>query len=287
MKGFLIKGSLAIVTLLISVSCVGATWNITYPRPVTGFDQRTNYPVQLLALAFDQTGVRYKLTPSDRIFMQSKALKQLSENRELNVVWSSTDTSREKDFLPIRIPLFKGLIGWRIFLIHEKDQDKFSRITQLDQLRGLSPVQGHDWPDTKILQANGFNVETTTNYTELFNTVLRSQSDFFPRSVVEAWAEVDNLETTDKIMVERSLGVRYPVAMYFFVNKNNSILARLLEDGLEKAIANGKFDELFLQVHAEYLEKSKLGERNFFQLENPLLPEATPLHRPELWYQAN
>lgn len=287
MNNKLIKWCAGIVALVMSVCSYSATWNVTYPRPVTGFDQRTNYPVQLLALAFDQTGVRYKLTPSDRIFIQSKALKQLSENREVNVVWTSTDTTREREFLPIRIPLFKGLIGWRIFLIHKNSRTQFGRIDAIDQLRNLSPVQGHDWPDTKILQANGFNVETTTNYTELFGTLLSSQSDFFPRSVVEAWAEVDNMEMTDQIMVERTMGVRYPVAMYFFVNKNNTILAKLLEDGLEKAIANGKFDELFMQVHSEYLEKSRLSERNFFQLENPLLPEGTPLHRPELWYHAN
>lgn len=279
------KWFLGLVALLMPLVSQGATWNITYPRPLTGFDQRTNYPVQLLALAFDQTGVRYKLTPSDRIFVQSKALKQLAENRELNVVWTSTDTTREKEFLPVRIPLFKGLIGWRIFLIHENRQRQFGNISQLDQLRAFSPVQGHDWPDTKILQANGFSVVTNTSYTELFNSLLRFQSDFFPRSVVEAWAEVDNLDMTDKIMVETGLGVRYPVAMYFFVNKNNTILAKLLEDGLEKAVANGKFDELFMQVHAEYLEKSKLDERNFFTLDNPLLPESTPLNRPELWYQ--
>lgn len=277
------------ITLVVSVSAFSlqaATWNITYPRPLTEFDPRSQYPVKLLALAFDQTGVKYKLTPSDRIFIQSKALKQLSENRELNVVWTSTDKSREKDFLPIRIPIYKGLIGWRVFLINQHKKSEFDRVNELDELRKYTPAQGHDWPDTKILQANGFNVFTTVSYMELFNSLVQSQSDFFPRSLVEAWDEVESLSTIDEIMVESRMGVRYPVAMYFFVNKQNTTLARVLTDGLEKAIANGEFEKLFLEYHAEDLRKANLNQRRFFLLDNPLLPEKTPLERPELWYKA-
>ncbi|MFT5674372.1 MAG: hypothetical protein ACI808_000288 [Paraglaciecola sp.] len=262
-----------------------AEWKITYPKPLSDKDLRTSYPVQLLSLALDQTGVNYRLVPSDTIMRQSKSLKKLEDNREINVVWSGTDKQREELLLPIRIPIFKGLIGWRVMLIREDMAERFKYIQKIEHLLKLNPTQGHDWPDTKILQANGFDVSTSSNYDGLFNMLISAQADFFPRSVVEVWGELSNSNLNKKIALEPAIGIRYPTAMYFFVNRKSVPLANLLTQGLEKAIANGKFDELFLRVHQPMLNKSNIKGRRFFELENIFLPKETPLERSELWYQ--
>lgn len=276
----------ALMLMVLSTGMVqAATWQITYPRPLTEFDRRSSYPIRLLSLALDQTGVKYNLTASDRILLQSKALTMLADNREINVAWSMTDTNREALLLPIRIPIFKGLIGWRIFLVRDDSRGRFAAVSQLDQLRQFKTIQGHDWPDTKILQANGFDVATSKEYPALFSMLEQSRGDLFPRSVVEIWSELSSDHMPANVNVETGLGIRYPTAMYFFVNKRNATLGRLIENGLEKAIANGSFDELFMQVHAGAINRAKMRERQFFELSNPLLPEQTPINRPELWYQ--
>lgn len=261
-----------------------ATWNIVYPRPLTETDQRNEYPVKLLALAMDHTGVKYRLTPTQEIMLQDKALKQLGENRGVNVVWSMTDEEREKRLIPIRIPIYKGLIGWRLLLVREESLAKFTAVDTLQSLLKLKPIQGRDWPDTKILQSNGFDVITAKNYPEIFTMLADRKGELLPRSMAEVWAELENEKLDPAIVLEPTLGIKYPAAMYFFVNKSNKLLARLLTDGLEKAIANGKFDELFLQQFAPIIERANLDQRFFFELENPLLPAATPLDRKELWY---
>ncbi|MCC2616807.1 transporter substrate-binding domain-containing protein [Aestuariibacter halophilus] len=272
--------------MLIGMSAAhAAKWNIHYPRPLTDNDQRNQYPIALLEVALQQTGVRYSLMPSERIMLQNKALKQLSENREVNIVWSMTDQSREDSLLPIRIPIYKGLIGWRIFLIRQQQAHRYVGMEKIEQLMQLRPIQGHDWPDTKILQSNGFDVSTAKEYLDLFTMLDQGKGDFVPRSVVEIWAELDGERMPDGIVLEPELGIRYPSAMYYFVNKRNTTMGRLIRDGLEKAIANGEFDRLFLQYHQDIIDKSRLNERQFYQLENPLLPPETPLSREELWYR--
>ena len=69
------------------------------------------------------------------------------------------------------------------------------------------------------------------------------------------------------------------------MNKNSVPLGNLLQKGLEMAIANGKFEELFLRVHQPMLNKSNIENRRFFELENVFLPAETPLEKKELWYQ--
>lgn len=269
---------------LINANCHAASWRINYPRPVSVTDTRGEYPLKLLALALEQTGVNYRLISSDRIMQQSRSIKRLMDNREVNVVWTMTDEQREEQLLPIRIPIYKGLIGWRIFIIRKDMASRFEYIQGLDQLLKLNPIQGSDWPDTKILQANGFDVLTSPSHQEIFTLLANAQGDFFPRSLVEIWDEVELNNIDNKFKVEPKFGIRYPAAMYYFVNKNSVPLANLIRTGLEKAIKNGKFDELFYETHQPYLDKADLSHRTFYQLQNSFLPIKTPLHRKELWF---
>ncbi|NMH59493.1 amino acid ABC transporter substrate-binding protein [Alteromonas sp. MYP5] len=263
---------------------MSATWSLTYPRPIEEGDLRDEYPLALLTLALEKTGVKYSLLPSERILLQGKALRQLKENREINVMWSMTDLQRERDLLPIRIPIGKGLIGWRVFLIAKNAQPLFDDVTSLQDLITLNPVQGEEWPDTKILQANGFNVVTVKDHKRGFSAVTTNRAHFFPRSVIEILQELKIPSIANELMLEANLAIHYPTAMYFFVNKGNTTLARLIETGLQRAIVDGSFDALFLSSYEETLKRLDLDNRRVFHLENPSLPELTPIEDKKLWY---
>ncbi len=258
-----------------------AVWKITYPKQPIEDSIHVTYTIELLKLALEKTGVRFEITPTDEITLQGKAFNLLSNNRSINIVWSMTNEQREADFLPIRVPIFKGLIGWRVLLVEPNMLPKLER----SNLREHSVVQGMDWPDTKILQANGFNVVNATNYDEAFMIMHRSQAGMFPRSVIEVIAEMADDNLRRDLMIEPNYVLQYPAAMYFFVNKRDKILARLLEQGFAKAMADGTFDALFNATYLPVLEELKVSQRTLVKLTNPLLPLETPLFEKHLWYQ--
>ncbi|GAB5393352.1 MAG: transporter substrate-binding domain-containing protein [Alteromonas macleodii] len=262
-----------------------ATWTITYPRPIDDSDARAQYPIALLKLALDKTGVNYELRPSDRILLTGKAMRQLRENREVNVVWSMTDSQREKELTPIRIPIAKGLIGLRVFVINENKKTKFDDVLSLTDMRKLIPIQGEEWPDTKILQANGFNVFTVPEFREAYDMIKQGKGDFFPRSVMEVDAELEEEGRRNNLYLEPSMALYYPTAMYYFVSSSNKTLANLIETGLNRAIEDGSFDALFESTYAPILASLGVNERKIFTLENPLLPIETPLTNSALWYK--
>lgn len=273
-----------IILIVFSLGAQAALWTLTYPRPLNNEDHRSVYPIALLALALDKTGVRYQLKPSERIMLQSKALRQLRENREINIVWSMTDKQREKELLPIRIPIAKGLIGLRVLLINDYDQAIFAPVTSFYELLARVPVQGEDWPDTKILQANGFNVHTVPSLVHGYEVLSSQRADFFPRSVIEVTTDLDNSQLSPDIVLEPRLAFHYPAAMYFFVNRGNPTLAKLIATGLERAAEDGSFDELFFASFDEIFRRINLDKRKVFELENPLLPNQTPLDDKRLWF---
>ena len=53
---------------------------------------------------------------------------------------------------------------------------------------------------------------------------------------------------------------------------------------MERAVADGSFERLFQQQFANSLAHLQDAERQVIELPNPLLPNATPLQRPELWF---
>ncbi|GBL03452.1 amino acid ABC transporter substrate-binding protein [Glaciecola sp. KUL10] len=275
---------LLVSIIIVSFPLYAATWHITYPKAEFEGDKRADYPRDLLELALSKTNVRYVITPSEGYLRQSKAIRKLKENIEINVVWSMTDRQREAEMTPIRVPIAKGLIGWRMLVTPKNSAFYRQEITNFVDLLSFIPVQGIDWPDTKVLQASGFNVATSQDMLEGYELVKRNEVDFFPRSVIEVLQELAAEQQGSGLAFKPKLVIRYPSAMYFFVNKRNKTLAKVIETGLNRAIDDGSFDELFLKYHGEMIKHFDLEQARVFQIENPLLPFQTPIFDERLWY---
>ncbi len=271
-------------------ACFGAEPLIVrHTAMVNADDVRSQYYIDLLRLALEKTRESmgdFEIQGTTQM-NQSLAVHNLSQDLWIDVLWTMTSIEREEKLLPIRIPLLKGLLGHRIFIIRKADKEAFAKINTLEELKRFSAGQGHDWPDTAILSANGFQVTTASTYAGLFDMLQMERFDFFPRGVNEPWTEV--IKHADKdLIVEPTLMLYYPAPTYFFVNKNNTALAHRIETGLKMAIADGSFDALFRNHPANrpIFGQANLAGRKTFTLRNPLLPPETPLDVPEYWYSA-
>lgn len=256
-----------------------------YPNSLS-YDARNEVSVQeryilsLLTKAIATMGEKYELRPSVQTMVQSRALRELDEGKGVDIVWTMTSSEREAQYLPVRIPLLKGLSGWRLLLV------KKSMTTQLadTDLSRIFLVQGHDWPDTKILQSNNLRVVTSSSYDSLFEMLEHDRAAAFPRSVVEIGFE--QRKRADWLTIEPSVILHYPTALYFFLSKDSTELAGELAMALNKLIASGEFDLLFHEYFDSLLEQAAIADRKVIELQNPLLPPETPINRSELWYQA-
>jgi len=181
--------------------------------------------------------------------------------------------------------LFKGLLGYRIFIINKNNQAKFDHVKTLADLKQLTVGQGRTWADARILEANGFKVIKANKYPNLFYMVEGGRFDGFPRGVHEPFGELDARPNME-LGIEKNLMVYYQMPFYLFVSKNNKKLKAILEDGFEKAIADGSFDATFLADKAvqDVIAKANMKNRLVFRLSNPTLSKETPINRPELWF---
>ena len=262
---------------------LGLASALVYPQPEAEFDRRTHYPLALLQLALAASGDLPKLQPSATPMQQGRALKQLALGRELDLVWSMTTAERERDLLAVRIPIDKGLIGWRLLLVRQAELPRFAGI-DANRLRLLLAGQGHDWPDLAILEHNGFRLMASSSYGSLFELLRQQRIHYFPRGLSDISVEQARY-AGQGLAIAPDLALHYPAALYYFVNRNNVQLAERLRQGLEVILADGRFEALFQASYGPLLQQLQLERRRVIELDNPLLPAQTPLARQQLWYR--
>lgn len=258
--------------------------NIKHVRHAQAYlAQRENYFIDLLTLALEKSGASYKLHPIHAEPHSEYRGALYLKNGEFDVHWLNTSEYLEQQLIPIRIPLFRGMIGWRLLIIRSEDAGKFAQVQTVEELRQYIALQGGSWPDTQILRNSGFRVETATDLFSLQHMLRKHHGDFFPRGITEAWSEINSYAEFN-FAVDTHLVLHYPAAYYFFVRKDQLVLAQALEKGLKLAIEDGSFDRIFWPYFEDDIRKTRLNSRVILSIPNPVLPAATPLEDKRLWF---
>ena len=242
---------------------------VIYPSS-TEKDTRTDYLVSVLTLALDKSKIDYSLKASGIEMTHSRKIKSVSKGG-ISIIWSAANRKTQKKLDAIKIPIYGGLMGYRVFIINKEIQDKLSLVKDLDDLRSFTVGQGIGWGGAKILKHAKFKV-VEAKYNSLFKMVDLKRFDLFSRGIQEAYPEVDIRKTLlPSLVVEKDLGVHYPKAVFFYVKKGNKELKDALEMGLNMAYEDGSFLKLF--KNHSYIKKAltdaNMESRRWFKIENP------------------
>jgi hypothetical protein len=224
----------------------------------------------------------YKFDKFDATLPTVRAYNLMAENGGIDVMTGTSTAAREQKHLAVKIPIYKGLNGWRIPIINKDNKDILAKVTSKKMLQNLVAGQVLLWTDTKILKSNNLPVSTGQFY-GLFQMLDKERLHYFPQSALQAFQNIKTYHNLN-IMLDTHIALQYPTAVYFYVNKENLVLANDIKVGLESALVDGSFDKLFNQYYAEALTQLNLDERHIIILDNPYLVEGTPLHREELWH---
>jgi hypothetical protein len=224
----------------------------------------------------------YQVEFYNKALPKNRVLKLIANNGGIDVISAGATLEREDLLLPIRFPLLKGLNGWRIALVTEKNKDLFLKHQSIKQFKTLTAGQLHSWSDTKIIASNGIKIEKGSDYYGLFTMLESNRFDYFPRSILEVRSEYEKNKGRN-IIVEPYQLIHYPTAYFFYVNKRNTKLAADISYGLEKSLRDGSFERIFNQYYGDAIKTVQQEKRSVYSLTNPFLPSQVPLSRKELW----
>ncbi len=285
-----LAGAVALTLLLTPPGAVCARMQLIYPRAESSADSRYDYDWAVLRAALEKSAYAFgpfEMHQSSRYMSPARVTAAaLLPGSEINVFVRATSNELEQHFRPVRIPVDRGLLGYRVFLVRRSDLPKFAAVRTLADLRKYSVGQGKGWVDVSILSAAGFAVIEGNNYEGLFPMLSYGRFDFLSRSCDEALREYDERHAHTDMAVEPTLLLYYPLPRYFFTRRDaeGEQLARRIEIGLEIMLRDGSFNSLFLHYKGKLIKRAGLGSRRLFRITNPALPPKTPLARAELWY---
>lgn len=244
---------------------------------------QTDYMNGLLKLALSYSDKNYVFSTTPEVYSRPRVMESVKSGA-ISVMWGGTSEEMERDFIPIRIDAYRGLMNHRLFFIRQGDQARFDNIKTLEDLKHIRFGQGRSWQDASILENAGLTVIKATKKPSLYYMLDGGRFDAFPRGANEVWTELSAFPNL-KLTVEKNLVLIYPLPTYFFVTHKDPELAKDIEFGLESAIKDGTFNKYFYESPEvqEALGKADLGNRRAIRIENPFLPKATPLDRKELW----
>lgn len=271
------------IILIISISLCSplvTAKTITYPGL-----KSNRYVIQLLRLSLSYLPDKnYQLQAFGRKLPKVRAFHMMRHNKGIDIMFGGSSIERERYYLPVRIPLLKGLHGWRIALISQKNPNLLLTHSSPDDFKSLTAGQLQTWSDSQILNYNKVNLLMTSSYQGLFQMLSKGRIDYFPRSIIEIENELEKNSSLG-LMIDKHVLMHYPTAYYYYVNKDNTQLAADIEYGLEKAIADGSFNKLFNKHFSAMIERLSLNDRKVITLSNPFLADKTPFQRKELWFE--
>ncbi|RJG47460.1 hypothetical protein [Motilimonas pumila] len=219
---------------------------------------------------------------------QAQVLQLLDIEGVLDVVASAPTTERETQFRPARVPLFMGLLGYRMMIIRPEDEAKFKAITRPKQLKALRACQGSSWPDADIMEADGYQVVRIDEFRDMYEYMRTGRCDYFPRAITEGYGELasHNREfPDDPLLAFDDILIHYTVPLYFFTSHRQFELSERIELGLTRAVKDGSLLALMQRhpVSKVVFPLSQWQNATIFEVDNPEQLKTLRLYRQYLW----
>ncbi len=246
------------------------------------------YRWKLLELALSHApvaGETVRLSPYTEEITQNRGM-QLLQAGDIDVIALGTNAEREERMLPVKIDILRGIVGFRVFVIRSADQARIAAMDAKALRTQLTFGLNSQWADLPIMRANGFTVETSASYENLFGMLVAKRFDAFPRGLNEASRELgERQQAYPQLAVEQTKALFFPYPVYFWVRKENPTLALRIERGLKAALADGSFRKLFESYHALEIATLAKDKRQVIRLNNPVLPAHTPEPDTQWWWR--
>lgn len=257
------------------VRAAPAALRFVYPN-VNGLGE-AGFGFRALGLALQKWGRPFELKMVPDPTNIPRSLRAL-ERGELSVMDLGSSAAMEQRFLPVHLPIDRGLSGWRLLVIRADAAARFADVRRLDELAQLRAGQGSDWPDTELLRGAGLPVVTADRLDRLFRLLQAGRFDYLPLGLNEAHGFVRQHQAlAPDAVIEPRLALVYPFARLFFVRRGDEERRAAIAQGLGQGFEDGSFQAMFATdpVAQGALARARLAERLVLQIANPGLSDAT------------
>lgn len=176
----------------------------------------------------------------------------------------------------IPVPLDRGLLGYRQFLLLDARKDLLAGVRSAEDLRAFTVGQGEGWMDVVIYSAAGIPVKWVRDWRggEFIGQMESGFVDLFPLGAEEVASYfLPHYKTLHpQIAADPHVVPRYPWFRFVWISAasaNGDVLYEALQRGFRLIANNGRFEEIW-KANARGLPKDFFKNRTVIELANPL-----------------
>lgn len=247
--------------------------NIIYPN-INNLG-KTTLSYALLDLSLKKSGNAYEIHLLDYRVNDVSQRIMLTEGK-IDVADFGTSKEFEEIFLPIYFPIDLGANGWRLLIIHKDNEDIFSKVSNLSELRELTTGLGTNWADIEIFEESNITVLQVPQKSQLLGMLNNKRFDYFSLGAHGAhWYLEQYKKQYPDLIIEKHLVITYPFARFYFVHKDNYKLRDIILLGLTRAFEDGSLIELY-KTHPssrDLFDKADIKNRTQIKLHNSHISE--------------
>ncbi|GGB52162.1 hypothetical protein GCM10011316_25210 [Roseibium aquae] len=219
---------------------------------------------------------------------RNRLLIELIEGRHIEYATVPAKPEWEKNLITVRIPLRKGLQGYRLFFVTEENKDLLTDVSSLADLKKITTGAAEQWLTTDLLETAGFTVVKGSDKDGLFEMLRVNRFETFGRGIDEIFVEhAQRKSSIPNLAIDQHIAVYLPYPTYVFVTPKRPDLAKRFETGLRMMIDDGSFDEIFWRYFEDDIARANLAGRKIFKVDRHADGLGIPLDDPRLWLDPN
>ena len=210
---------------------------------------------------------------------QEKRLNAELTNGNLHVAFMPPDPERmdlenRGIIKSIKVPLERGMLGYRICLLREADKDLLKYVESVDDLKHLTVGLGLGWGDIAVYTNAGITVVEApfTKTTDPLKSLVAKHFDALPLGVNEYQLFLQEFnKESGGVVQDKHIAIRYPWYRYVWISTaapHSAELYEALSKGFGIIASNGEFITIYEKFKGA-LPPATLSNRRTIELENP------------------
>lgn len=278
---------LVIVIVSLTIPNALAMDTIKLLKPFVENDKRSQHKNEVILKALEITEAEFgpfHFEYVDINMTPSRSLISLKEGQLINTYIGPDTRSWEDNVITIKIPIRLGLLSYRLLLIHKSNLPLFASVKTIEDLSKLNAGLQYDWVTTTVFKENSMKFTTAHKFDSLFEMLKQTRFDYIPRAVYEIYDELNMRKSKlADIIIEPTLALHIPMATYVYVSPQETRLAKRIELGLHKLIANGDIKKILDKYYAKDISRANLKQRKIIHISNPSYNDKDIIKYKDVW----
>ena len=236
-------------------------------------DTQDKYTFLQFLNAMKNNGHTYSLNQYPEKLIRPRQLLNFElEKSQCDVFSGGANLEYSARFLRVDIPLTRGLLGYRYFMVNNEQLENLATLSTLKEFKEHLII-GTNTAKLKndIFNYNNFNIMNSVSG-RAWLMLKGKRFNAIQRSIV---GDINKREKSrTEFSIYRNIMVYYHADLFFYVNKNRKDLHEILFNGLKNAYKNGSFMKTF-DNHSDIKQArnflNSFDEKNIYVIKNPYL----------------